>query len=82
MVNTELGRKPRWECPCCGMIHDWDENAALNLLKLPLLAVAEDVMLLDGKELAGGDSTASEAAPGQGRTTPETAVNTQLRLAV
>ena len=28
MVNTELGREPRWACPGCGVTHDRNENAA------------------------------------------------------
>ena len=82
VVNTELGREPRWSCPNCGVIHDRNENAARNLRKLALLAVGEDVMLLDGGALAGGDSIAGETAPAEGRTKPRTAVNTQLRLAL
>ena len=31
VVNTELGRESRWACPCCGVIHDRNENAARNL---------------------------------------------------
>ena len=79
-VNTELGRESRWSCPGCGVIHDRNENAARNLQKLALLAVGEDVMLLDGGALAGGDSTASETVPTEGRTKPSTAVNPQLSL--
>ena len=82
VVNTELGREPRWSCPCCGVIHDRNENAARNLLKLALLAVGEDVMLLDGGALAGDDSIAGETAPDEGRTKPGTAVNTQIKLAL
>ena len=82
MVNTELGREPRWSCPCCGVIHDRNENAARNLQKLALLAVGEDVMLLDGGALAGGDSIAGETAPDEGRTKPGTAVNAQIKLAL
>ena len=58
-------------CPNCGVIHDRNENAARNLQKLALLAVGEDVMLLDG-----------ETAPAEGRTEPRTVVNSQLRLAL
>ena len=82
VVNAKLGREPRWSCPGCGVLHDRNENAARNLLKLALLAVGEEVMLLDGGALAGGDSTAGETAPEEGRTKPRTTVNTQLRLAV
>ena len=82
VVNPALGREPMWSCPSCGVIHDRNENAARNLGKLALLAVGEDVMLLDGGALAGCDSIAGETAPGEGRTKPSTAVNTQLRLAL
>ena len=81
-VNAALGREPMWSCPNCGVIHDRNENAARNLGKLALLAVGEDVMLLDGGALAGGAAIAGETAPGEGRTKPRTAVNTQLRLAL
>ena len=82
VVNTELGREPRWSCPSCGVIHDRNANAARNLQKLALLAVGEDVMLLDGGALASDDSIAGETAPDEGRTKPRTAVSTQLRLAL
>ena len=82
VVDTQLGREARWSCPGCGVSHDRNENAARNLRKLALLAVGEDVMLLDGGALAGGDSTAGETAPGEGRTKPRTAVNSQLKLAL
>ena len=82
VVNTNLGRQPQWSCPSCGVIHDRNENAARNLQKLALLAVGEDVMLLDGGALAGGDSIAGETAPDEGRTKPRTGANTQLKLAL
>ena len=82
VVNAALGREPMWSCPSCGVIHDRNENAARNLHKLALLAVGEDVMLLDGGALAGGDAIAGETAPDEGRTKPRTTVNTQLRLAM
>ena len=82
VVNTELGRELRWACPGCGVIHDRNENAARNLHKLALLGVGEDVMLLDGGALAGGESTAGETAPEEGRAMPRTAVNNQLTLAL
>ena len=50
--NAELGREKYWTCPGCGVIHDRNLNAARNLRKLALLAVGEDVMLLDGGALA------------------------------
>ena len=82
VVNPALGREPMWSCPSCGVIHDRNENAARNLGKLALLAVGEDVMLLDGGALAGGDAIAGETAPDEGRTKPRTLANTQLRLAL
>ena len=81
VVNAELGREPRWSCPSCGVLHGRNEDAGRNLQKLALLAVCEDVMLLDGGALAGGDSIAGETALIEGRTKPRTAVNTQLSLA-
>ena len=80
VVNGDLGREPEWDCPNCGAHHDRNENAARNLRKLALLAVGEDVMLPDGEALAGGDATAGETAPDEGRTKPETTVHPQLRL--
>ena len=80
VVNGDLGREPEWDCPNCGAHHDRNENAARNLRKLALLAVGEDVMLPDGEALAGGDATAGETAPNEGRTKPETTVHPQLRL--
>ena len=75
-------RKPESECPDCSAHHDRNQNAARNLQKLALLAVGEDVMLLDGEALASDDSIAGETAPDEGRTKPRTAVNTQRRLAL
>ena len=82
VVNANLGRDPKWSCPSCGVIHDRNENAARNLQKLALLAVSEDVMLLDGGALADGDATAGETAPDEGRTKPVATVNNQLKLAL
>ena len=62
------------------MRHDRNENAARNLRKLALLAVGENVMLLDGGALASGDSVAGETAPDEGRTKPGTMVHRQLSL--
>ena len=82
VVNRDLGRERRWDCPACGTHHDRNQNAARNLQKLALLAVGEEVMLLDGGALAGGDSIAGETTPDEGRTKPETTVYTQLKLAL
>ena len=82
--NGELMRETHWTCPACGIRHDRNENAALNLLGLALKAVDElpdqlilgpvgpDVTLLDGKALAGGNHVAGETGPGEGRTAPLT----------
>ena len=80
-INKALGREPEWDCPDCRTHHDRNENAARNLRKLALRAVGEDVMLLDGEALAGGDAIVGETAPDEGRTKPETTVYTQLMLA-
>ena len=82
VVNHDLRREPIWACPGCGVIHGRNGNAARNLRKLALLAVGEDVMLLDEGALAGGDSIAGETAPDEGRTKPVTTVYTQLTLAL
>ena len=82
VVNTELGREPKWSCPSCGVIHDRNENAARNLRKLALLAVGEDVMLLDGEALAGDAVVAGETAPDEGRTKPRATEGSQLAMAL
>ena len=77
--NAELGRELYWTCPQCGVRHDRNENAALNLLSLALDAVRElgklalgpvgpNVTLLDGKALANGSNASGETGPGEGRT--------------
>ena len=66
VVNTELGREPKWSCPNCGVVHDRNENAARNLQKLALHVVGEDMMLLDGEALASDDAIAGETALAEG----------------
>ena len=78
--NTELQGEPAWTCPACQTVHDRNLNAARNLLKLALLAVGENVMLPDGTALAGGDPTAGETAPDEGRTKPSGPLNSQAAL--
>ena len=72
VINRDLSRERKWACPNCNAQHDRNRNAARNLLKLALLAVGENVTLPDGIALAGGDSTAGETAPVEGRTKPVT----------
>ena len=84
--NAGLGREPYWTCSQCGVRHDRNENAALNLLtlainaarelsKLALGPVGPDVTLLDGKALASGKHAAGETGPAEGRTAPLTQVS-------
>ena len=82
VVNRDLGRQPGWTCPNCGAQHDRNRNAARNLRKLALLAVGENVTLLDGEALAGDYTVAGETAPAEGRTKPMTLANSQPRLAL
>jgi putative transposase len=79
--NAALGREPYWTCSDCGVQHDRNENAALNLLKLALEAardllkstlgaVGPNVTLPDAKALAAapqGD-TCCETGTDEGRT--------------
>ena len=39
--NEDLGRELHWTCPQCGIGHDRNENAALNLLTLAVNAVGD-----------------------------------------
>ena len=80
--NAELGRQLHWSCPSCGVIHDRNQNAARNLRKLALLAVGEEVMLLDGGALAGDAAVAGATAPDERRTKPGATEDTQLSLAL
>ena len=77
--HAALGRELYWTCSQCGVRHDRNDNAALNLLgvaleaarELPKLAlgpVGPDVTLLDGKALANGSNAGGETGPGEGRT--------------
>ena len=82
--NGELGREAYWTCPRCGVQHDRNENAALNLVSVALKPVDDlpdqiilgpvgpDVTLPDGKALAGGERVAGETGPDEGRTAPLT----------
>lgn len=56
LVNAKLKREPVWECPCCGVRHDRNVNAALNLKELAInrttMPLGEGRMLRDGLALA------------------------------
>ena len=79
-MNGNLGREPEWDCLDCGAQHDQNQNAARNRLKLALLAVGENVTLLDGEALASGDSSAGETALDEVRTKPVTKALRQLQV--
>ncbi len=42
-VNAALGMEETWCCPTCGVVHDRDDNAALNLRRKGLAADVEGV---------------------------------------
>ena len=40
-LNRSLKSEKEWTCPMCGVVHDRDENAALNLIKLGKIHLEE-----------------------------------------
>ena len=50
VVNGELRMEERWRCPVCGVSHNRDDNATLNLRRQDLAADVEGVS--DGREAA------------------------------
>lgn len=40
-LNRNLKSEKEWTCPMCGVVHDRDENAALNLIKLGKIHLEE-----------------------------------------
>ena len=92
--NGELGREAYWTCPRCGVRHDRNENAALNLVSVALKAVDDlpdqiilgpvgpDVTLPDGKALAGGERVAGETGPDERENCSIDAVSNRSRRRV
>ena len=67
VVNAKLKRERRWRCGYCGVTHDRNLNAAVNLRNLLTLPSGRGVTLRDGKALAAG-SDCRETGPDGRRT--------------
>ena len=66
-VNAKLKRERQWQCPNCGVTHDRNSNAAVNLRNLLTLPAGSGVTLRDGTALASV-SNAGETSPSDRRT--------------
>ena len=53
-VNAKLKRERYWQCPFCGITHERNLNAAINLRDLLTLPADSGVTLRNGKALAAG----------------------------
>ena len=69
VVNVKLKRERFWQCPACGVVHERNLNAAVNLRNLLTLPATPGGMLRDGKALARGEPT-GETGPDDRRTAP------------
>ena len=69
VVNAKLKRERHWRCESCGVTHERNLNAAVNLRDLLALPSGRGVTLRDGKALAA-DSTCRETGPDDRRTAP------------
>ena len=69
VVNAKLKRERRWRCGHCGVTHERNLNAAVNLRNLLTLPSGRGVTLRDGKALAAG-SPCRETGPDDRRTAP------------
>ena len=54
IVNAKLKRERFWQCPACGVDHERNENAAVNLRDLLTLPADSGVMLRDGEGTGRG----------------------------
>ena len=68
-VNAKLKRERFWQCPLCGITHERNLNAAVNLRNLLTLPADSGVMLRNGKALAAGTPN-GETVPIDRRTAP------------
>ena len=66
-VNAKLKRERYWQCPFCGITHERNLNAAVNLRNLLMLPADSGVKLRDGKALAVGTPN-GETGPNDRRT--------------
>lgn len=61
-VNAELGMEARWRCPACGVEHNRDDNASMNLRRQGLAADVEGVS--DGRLVAApGEASTRQIIP-------------------
>ena len=67
VVNAKLKRERHWTCVSCGVRHERNQNAAVNLRNLLTLPSGRRVTLRDGKALAAG-SLCGETGPDDRRT--------------
>ena len=67
-MNAKLKRERYWQCPSYTIIHERNENAAVNLRNLLTLPGLTGVTLRDGKALVR--HAAGETGPDDRRTVP------------